>query len=292
MKRLLTLTRRNVQLYFIDAANVFFSLLGAIIAVLIIVLFLKNTIVDSLVADYHGLVVRSTANNLLNVWLVASACVIASGTTGLGAMRQYVADRETNRWRDFLVTPVSRWVLTLGYLLAAVTVSIIMTTAIFAVGTIVCIASGATISVAHIFQTWGWLLLCSLSFTAFFGFLTSFLKTVGSFAALSTVIGVTFGFFAETYVQAGILTSNVTNVLNALPFAQASALVRGPYCADMIAALPQTVRSGTLTFMGNTLTIGDHTVQVFVMVTVLAGMAVVFSILAWRVIATVVRRHA
>ena len=85
--KIITLTGRNVRLYFIDRTSVFFSLLGAVIAILIVTLFMKNDIVNTMTTSYQGLVTRESASRLMDTWLVASACVIASATTGLGAMR-------------------------------------------------------------------------------------------------------------------------------------------------------------------------------------------------------------
>ena len=168
--KIITLTGRNVRLYFIDRTSVFFSLLGAVIAILIVILFMKNDIVNTMTTSSQGLVTRESASRLMDTWLVASACVIASATTGLGAMRQYASDRESQRWRDFLVSPISPWALTLGYIAAAFLVSAIMTTLIYALGVLYCLTGGCEVSTSHILQTWGWLMLCSGSFTALMGF--------------------------------------------------------------------------------------------------------------------------
>ena len=59
--KIITLTGRNVRLYFIDRTSVFFSLLGAVIAILIVILFMKNDIVDTMTTSYQGLVTRESA---------------------------------------------------------------------------------------------------------------------------------------------------------------------------------------------------------------------------------------
>ena len=226
----------------------------------------------------------------MDTWLVASACVIASATTGLGAMRQYASDRESQRWRDFLVSPISPWALTLGYIAAAFLVSAIMTTLIYALGVLYCLTGGSEVSTSHILQTWGWLMLCSGSFTALMGFLVSLLRTLAAFTAVSTVIGVVFGFFAETYVHVGALSSTAASVLGSLPFAQASALVRHSFTADEITNLDPRVHEATRADMGIDLAVGGHDITRAMIVLILVAMLMVFTALAATNISRAVRR--
>jgi len=291
MTALFTLVKRNMRLYFTDRAQVFFSLLGALLAIILVLLFLKSTLVDSVTADLGGLAQRDQVSHLLDVWLIASAAVIASATTGLGALGQFVEDRETARWRDFLVTPLPRWTIVAGYLTAATTVSIIMTTIVYGLGTAYCLAYGAPLAWRDVLVGWGWLMLSSLGFTAFMGLVVSWLKTRGAFTGISIIVGVTFGFLSGTYVTTGTLPAGVAHVLNCLPFAQASALVREPYTREVLAALPAAVREVTAQQMGITLLVGESAVTAPVTVMVLIAMAVGCSLCAWAIMARTVRHR-
>jgi len=285
-----TMVARNIRLYFSDKASVFFSLLGALIAIFLVLFFLKSTLVSSITSGFGGLVTEDQSGRLLDCWLVASASVIASGTTGLGALGQFVTDRESSKWRDFLVAPVPRWWITGAYLLAAAIVSMIMTTIVYLLGTAYCFFQNVPLDADDLVIAWGWLMLSALAFTCLMGFAVSFLRTMGAFSGLSIVVGVLFGFFSQTYVTRDELPDSVANFLACLPFAQASAAVREPYTAAMISSLPQEVRQPTMDSMGITLTIGTSQVNTLLIVTVLVGMAVVFSVLAWQVMARTVKR--
>ena len=285
-----TMVARNIRLYFSDKASVFFSLLGALIAIFLILFFLKSTLVSSITSGFAGLVTDKQSERLLDCWLVASACVIASGTTGLGALGQFVSDRESHKWRDFLVAPVPRWWITGAYLLAAAIVSMIMTTIVYVVGTAYCFFQSVPLGATDLVIAWGWLMLSSVGFTCLMGFAVSFLRTMGAFSGLSIVVGVLFGFFSETYVTTDELPDSVATFLASLPFAQASALVREPYTSAMIASLPEVVRQPTTESMGITLTIGTYPVTAPLVAAVLIGMAVVFSVLAWQIMARSVQR--
>jgi len=290
MKPLLTLVKRNMRLYFGDRASVFFSLLGALLAIVLVLLFLKSTLVDSVTADLGGAASKDDVSHLLDVWLIASAAVIASATTGLGALGQYVEDRETARWRDFLVTPLPRWTIVAGYLTAGAIVSVIMTTVVYALGTAYCLAQGAPPAVRDVLIAWAWLVLCSFGFTALMGFIVSLLRTRAAFTGVSIIVGVTFGFFSGTYVTTGALPATAAKVLNCLPFAQASALVRAPYTSQVIAALPEPVRDVTAQQMGIKLWIGQTAVTAPLAAGILATMVVVFSLGAWAMMTRTVRQ--
>ncbi|MCL2736910.1 MAG: ABC transporter permease [Propionibacteriaceae bacterium] len=285
---MLSLVTRIIRLYFCDKVAVFLSLLGAMIAIFLVLLFLKPTIVDSMTANFSGLVSSEQAGHVLDAWLIASACVIASCTSGLGALRQFIDDKETNRWRDVLVTPLPRWAITGGYLVAATAVSMLMTTTVLVLGTAYCLASAVPLSWSGVLAGWGWLMLCCAAFTAVMGLAVSGLRTLGAFTGLSVVIGVMFGFLSETYVTRSALSDPVGHILAWLPFAQASSLVRAPYTAEVVATLPDSVRAATIDAM--TLTPDSLGWSWGVIVLVLVAMTLVCSLVAWQVMSRTVRR--
>jgi multidrug/hemolysin transport system permease protein len=286
---MLTLTIRNIRLYFTDRVAVFLSLLGSLIAILIVLVFLRQVLVDSLTSATK-LITVDQGSHVLDSWLIASACVIACATTGLGALRQFVDDRETKRWRDFLVTPLPRWKITAGYLLASALISMVMTTIVLVLGTAYCHVRGVPLTFRSLGLSWVWLMVCCLSFTALMGFLVSFLRSNAAFTGLSIVIGVLFGFLSETYVARANLPHGVAHVLETLPFAQASALVRQSYTSPAIAALDEAVRAPTMETMGITLSLGSTTVTPAMVVTVLVAVAVVFCVGSWQIITHTVQR--
>jgi len=283
-----TLVKRNIRLYISDPAAVFFSLLGALIAVLLVLLFLKSSIVNALTDAYGGLVDAAQAGQVLDAWLVASASVIASATTGLAALRQFVDDKQTARWRDFLVTPLPSWAITGGYLLAAAIVSVLMTSIVYGLGTVYCLGNHVPLAWGGVCAGWGWLVLSSLGFTGLMGCVVSLLSTDAAFSGFSIIVGVLFGFLSETYVTHSILPTGVARALGWLPFAQASALVRQPYVAQVVDALPASVRQATVDSL--TLTPASLGMSTTAVAGVLAAMAVVFFLATWQLMARAVRR--
>jgi len=283
-----TLAKRNFKLYIFDKTAVFFSFLGALIAILLVGIFLRSSFLDQLTDAYGGLVAEAQAGHIIDTWLIASACVIAAATTGLSGLGQFVNDRETARWRDFLVTPLPRWSITGGYILAATMVSMVMTSVVYTLGSVYCLANGTPLGAGDAVKGWLLLMLCCAGFTSLMGFIVSLLRTMSAFTSLSIVVGVLFGFLSETYVSRGGLPTSVSNVLSWLPFAQATALVREPFTAAAVAALPAEAQQATIDAMGlSTATLGFAPATI---AAVLAGMTLLGSALAWQVMARTVNR--
>jgi len=283
-----TLAKRNFKLYISDKIAVFFSFLGALIAILLVGIFLRSSFIDQLTDASGGLVTSTQGGHIIDTWLIASACVIAAATTGLSGLGQFANDCETKRWRDFLVTPLPRWSITGGYILAATMVSMVMTSVVYALGSVYCLAQGVPLGLGNAAKGWGLLMLCCLGFTALMGFIVSLLRTMSAFTSLSIVVGVLFGFLSETYVSRGGLPTSVDNVLSWLPFAQATALVREPYTAAAVAALPTEAQQATIDAMGlSTASLGFAPATIMA---VLAGLTLLGSALAWQVMARTVNR--
>ncbi len=290
-KQLGGLIARNLRVYFSDPTGVILSLLGAMIVVFLYILFLSNMQVDSIVAEYPTLP-RETAENLMNTWLMAGASAIAAATTGLGAMITFVTDRATKRFDDFLVSPISRSMLTLGYMLVAIVISAVMTTVVFGFGVAYCFATGADLAWVDIGMAFVALLFCAISFSAIFGFVGSLLKTTGAFSSTSVVVGTALGFFAGVYLPVGVFSTSIGNIVSILPFAQGAALVRNFFMNETIeeiAVLSPVAADSLNKYLGVSLSVASHDLSFGLIAIILGGFAVVFTCLMWLAISRKVR---
>src|SRR5581483_302622 len=130
MKVTLLLVRRNLQLFFRDRMAVFFALLSPLILFLLYTFFLGNEQVQNIQSRLPN-ASSTDVHSFMNSWFFAGIISIATLTTGLVALGVFVRDRESDRFQDFLVTPLRRTQMILGYLLAAFGVSILMSTILF-----------------------------------------------------------------------------------------------------------------------------------------------------------------
>jgi multidrug/hemolysin transport system permease protein len=123
---ILDITGRNLRLYFRDRLGVFFSLLAAIILFLLYTLFLGNLQTQGLESAFPD-APDGAVKSFVDSWMFAGIVGITAVTTGLGAFSTFVEDSASGRFRDFLVSPISRGQLVLGYLLSSFVIALTMT---------------------------------------------------------------------------------------------------------------------------------------------------------------------
>jgi multidrug/hemolysin transport system permease protein len=208
--------------------------------------------------------------------------MITTVTTGLQAMNALVEDRVQGRFKDFLVSPVSRGNLVAGYLVSAMVISLGVTVLVFAVGqTYLSISGQSYLSLLDVLQVLAYIALLSITFAALTAFLATFIPSTSGFTALATIVGTVMGFIAAIYVPMGILPDGVTNVISALPFAIAAMLLRGPLTSGALAELTgdnAEAREVMESFYGLTLSVGEWTPTNAEAVFILLAVAAVFTL--------------
>jgi multidrug/hemolysin transport system permease protein len=276
------LVGRNLRLFFRDRAGVFFSLLSALILIALYALFLGDLQVENL-TDAFPDADSGDIHAFVNAWVFAGITMITTLTTALGAMTVFVDDRASGRFGDFIVSPLRRHELILGYLLSSFLISLAMTLIIVAVGQVYLLTQGnAVMTLSHAGVTLGYVILSSLAFAAISSFIVTFLRSSGAFAALSTVMGSVIGFLAGAYIPVGTLPEGIVNVMNALPFAQSAMLMRQPMTAQALDALAGSqgqAADAVRTFYGISAKVGDFAVTSAFAVGILAAVSVVFAAL-------------
>ncbi|OZD32420.1 ABC transporter permease [Rhodococcus sp. 06-1477-1B] len=286
------LTGRNLRLFFRDRAGVFFSLLSALILIALYALFLGNLQVDNLTERFPN-AQSSDIHWFVNAWVFAGITMITTLTTALAALTVFVDDRASGRFSDFLVSPIRRVELILGYLLSSFLISLTMTLVIVVVGQVYLLTQGSPVmSASEAGETLGYVVLSSVAFAALSSFVVTFLRSSGAFAALSTVVGTVIGFLAGAYIPVGTLPDAIVNGVNALPFAQSAMLIRTPMTAQALAALAGDegqAADAVKAFYGITAHVGEFEVTSGLAVAVLVAVFVVFAALGARQLARRIR---
>lgn len=274
---------RNLRLFFRDRMSVFFSLLGALIVFLLYTLFLSNLQTSS-IADAFPQADEADVRGFVDSWMFAGIVAMTSITTSLGALAVFVEDAASGRFRDFLVSPIRRGQLVLGYLLSTVVVALVMTLIVFGVSlAYLFLLDGVALGASEILRTLLWIVLSCVAFAALWAFVASFIRTTGAFSGLATIVGTVTGFLAGAFIAVGLFPDAVRSAINALPFAQSAMLMRREFTAETLATLvggrPEAIAELSA-FYGITLFVGDWEVTVPAVIVVLAGCAVVFAALA------------
>lgn len=283
MNAVMDITTRNLRLFFRDRLGVFFSLLSALIVFLLYTLFLGNLQTEGLKESFPQ-ASSGEIKSFVDSWMFAGILGITSITTALGAMSVFVEDSGSGRFRDFLVSPIQRSKLILGYLLSAALISLIMTALMLMVSLVYLYAvNGVTLGAAELLRMGGYLALSCVAFAALSAFVVSFIRTAGAYSALSTIVGTVLGFLAGSYIPVGSFPEGVRTFVSALPFMQSSMLVRQEMTAGTLPVMTGDQPAATAELQdvfGITATVGDWEVGTGYVLFSLAAMAVVFTVLA------------
>ncbi|NYI42838.1 ABC transporter permease [Demequina lutea] len=283
MKTTLTLTQRNLTVFFRDVGAVSLSLVASLVLFVLYVGFLGGLQVDSLQAQFPDASVDNI-NWFVSTWVFAGIVMITTVTTGIAGLGTFVSDRSSGRYRDFLVAPVKSWQLIAGYMVSSALVAIVMSGVVLLIGESYLLARGYPVAGAlAMLQTLGYIVLLSLTFSGVSAFVVTFIKSIGAFAALSTVVGTLVGFLAGAYLPLGLLPPAVVNAINVLPFSQASMLIRIPLTEPAIEAVTgnqvQAV-AAVRAFYGVDLSVGDFAITQGLAVGLLFAVMVVFATVA------------
>lgn len=283
MSTALGISWRNLRLFFRDPLNVFFSLLGALIIFLLYTLFLGNLQVVSITQQIPG-ADEATVRGFVDAWMFAAIVAMTTITTPLGALSVFVEDSSSGRFKDFLVSPIRRGQLVLGYIGSAFTVGLVMTLVVFLIGLgYMALLSGVTLSTVEILRSLLWIVLSTAAYTALWSFMVPYVRTSGAFAGFSTVVGTVIGFVAGAYIPVAVFPEAVRITVSALPFAQSTMLLRQEFATssldDLVGGNEEAVTALGDSF-GMTLSVGDWLVPVWFAVALLIVIAVVFTALA------------
>lgn len=283
MSVVLAIVGRNLRLFFRDRLNVFFSLLGAIILFALYTLFLGNLQTDDLVASVPG----ATADEVqafVDSWMFAGIVLITTVTTGLGGLSVLVEDDQSGRFKDFLVAPLRRGQLVLGYLLSAATVAVLLSTVVLAVSILYLgLLRGTWLSPAATLRSLGIVVLSCIAFTSLSALIVSFVRTTGAFSGLSTIVGTVVGFVAAAYIPVGVFPDTVASVASALPFAQAGMLLRRQFSDETLAAMTADApgaEDALRAVYGLDLQVGDWPVPAWFVIAVLIAITVACTALS------------
>ncbi|WP_460773799.1 ABC transporter permease [Microbacterium sp. GXF7504] len=291
MTRALSFTVRNLSVFFRDRAQVGLALLSALILLAIYGLFLGSLQVDSLQAALPG-ATDEDVRWFVNAWVLAGTTMITTVTASIAGLATFVEDRSSGRFKDFVVTPVHRGSLMLGYLAATFTIAFSLTLVVLAVGQGYLLTQDETaMDAGQLASAVGYSALSCAAFSALASFVVTFVRSSGAYSSLATIVGTAVGFLAGAYIAPGVLPEGVATTLGALPFMHAAMLIRIPYTADALAALTAGqpgAEEQIAELYGITSTVGDVEITPGLALASLGAVVVVFAVLGgWRVSRTI-----
>lgn len=283
MKAVLSFTKRNMLMFAKNRGAVFFSMLSAIMIIVLYMLFLAKTNIDSvqniIKAD------RTAIAFLVNSWVMGGIIAVNSVTVTMGVLGIMVEDEAKNRLSAFLVAPVSRLKLTMGYVISAFAIGIVLCIFTFILSQIYIMASGGSLlSPVAMLKVLGIIIASVFSSTCLIFLLVSFIRTTNTYTTVSIFIGTVIGLVAGIYVPVGTLPDAVQKFMKFLPVFYEASLMRGVFMKDPAAVVFKHIHgnivSSYMNSMGVNISWGGTTVSSLDKLAVVVVSGVIFLILS------------
>lgn len=273
MEQFFVFTGRNLKSYFRDRGSVFFSLLSMLIVILLMVFFLGDMYIENTVnvlSDFPGrneVTDRKNAELLILIWNFAGILSINAVTVTLAVYSVMIKDRVTGKLSSIYTAPVSRGVITGGYMAAAWIASVLVCTITLFLTEIYGIIKGmkAFSFVAHM-QLLGLIAVNSFVYAAFMYILAMIAKTEGAWSGIGTVIGTLVGFLGGIYVPIGSLAKSIGTIMKCMPVIYGTSMFRSIMTKDIAEAafsgVPEEVLEEYRTITGIHLELFDRTIGI------------------------------
>ena len=233
MEQFFAFTGRNLKSYFRDRGGVFFSLLSMLIVIVLMVFFLGDMYIENTVAilsEFPGrdaAVDRQNAELLILIWNFAGILSINAVTVTLAVYSVMIKDRVTGKLNSIYTAPVSRGIITGGYMAAAWIASVLVCTITLFITEIYGIIKGmeAFSLITHV-QLMGLILVNSFVYAAFMYLLATVSKTEGAWSGIGTVIGTLVGFLGGIYIPIGSLSPAIGTIMKCTPIIYGTSMFR------------------------------------------------------------------
>lgn len=271
------LIRRNLMIFFKDKATAFFSLFGALIALILYVFFLGDVMAQGLQEQ-----LGDSAKPFVFSWVFSGMISIVSFTATFSAFSAMIADKVYKMEKDLIASPLPRWKITLSYLIAAIVIGIVMSIIVLIIALIYLETLGMEpYSFLTILKILGMIVISTLSNTAVLLVLSMFINSINTFAGFTAVFSASLGFFTGTYVQIGLLSKFMQGVVKFIPVSHSAVIFRkimmqpffdGPKFEGAPEALVTDLREN----LGVDFYAGNNLIPTWASILILLGVFVIF----------------
>lgn len=299
MRKYMSLTKRNCLVFLRDRATVFFALLSMMIVLMLQGLFLGDMNIEGvtdLLLQYGGsrdiVMDKENAAHLIKYWTLAGILVVNAVTVTLTVIGTMVSDAAENRLESFYSAPVSKNIIALSYVTAAVIIGTLFCMITLAAALMYIKATGGRLlDIASIAKIVVYILLNVFIFAVVMYLAALFIRSTSAWSGIATVVGTLVGFVGAIYLPMGALPENVAGVLKGFPVLHGASLMRKICCEqallDTFAGMPDELIAEYKEHMGITVAMGKGVVSNVHQILFLAA----FGMAALLIIAAVARKR-
>lgn len=245
---MISLIKRNLKLYYRNTSGIFFSLMGALISLILYLIFLKQNMLT------NWSVVPSS-KKLLDLWLMGGTLTVTAVTTTANGMGQMIRDRETGTLSDLSLTGLSFAKLQMSYLISAVIIGTVMQLIMFIIMVgYFKILDRVGLSVEMLILVAIAAVVSSIVWSAFNLLILSYVKNIDSLGKIGTILGTAAGFFSGVYIPIGSVSSSAQTLMKITPAPYNASIYRHILMSQQISLsfknTPQNVLSDFKGMMG------------------------------------------
>ncbi len=271
MKQTGALISRNLKIYFRDKSAVFFSLISMLVVIMLMVFFLGDMCVNSILSilEYYGIEetqeLRTNAELAVLMWAIAGMVSVNAVTIAFSSMSM-VDDKVTNKLQSFYVSPAGRLKIALGYLGASFITSVIICVITFAGAGAYAAASGARmLSISRYIRLFAAILVNSFTYSSMMYLIAVFVKSGKAWSSLGTITGTLVGFMGAIYLPVSAIPDFVQKFLKLLPVLHGATAFRRIISEDAMRRVVQNIPAEQADVFfeefGITLSIGDNIIS-------------------------------
>ena len=291
------LIRRNTKLYFKDKGMFFSSLITPVILLVLYVTFLKKVFDDSFrsaLTEAGAVVSDSIINGVVGGQLVSSLLAVSCVTVAFCSNLLMIKDKTSGARHDLTITPVRPAVMAMGYYMASLLSTLIVTLTAAAV----CLGSlswaGWYLTAGDVAALLLDVLLLTMFGTALSSCINFWLTTDGQASAVGTIVSAGYGFICGAYMPMSNFGEGLQKVLSFLPGTYGTSLLRNHTMGGAFAEMErlgfpnqvvEAIRSSVdcnLFFFGHQVTNGQMYLILVGSTAVLMGLYVAFNRMAGR----------
>lgn len=284
MTGLFSLTARNIKLYFKDKGLFFSSLITPMILLVLYGTFLKNVFTDSfrsaLAAAGAG-VSDAVIDGCVGGQLISSLLAVSCVTVAFCSNLMMIKDKTSGARHDLTITPVKPGALALGYYLATLSSTLIISFAALAVSLCYLAAVGWYLSALDVVLIALDVFLLTMFGTALSSCVNFFLSTDGQASAVGTIVSAGYGFICGAYMPISGFSAGLQKVLSFLPGTYGTSLLRrhamrGVFAEMSESGFPDEVMDAIRDSVDCNLYFSGHRVEEGTMYLILIGAIVLF----------------
>lgn len=223
INRLVSLTKRNMMIFYRDRTRLIFSLLSPAIVIVLYEFFLNQSMIAEFSKAFSVLSLSGTdIEKLAQGWIISGALYLTTLSVAASSISGYSYDRLEKRFDDFLVSPITRFELAFSYVLSTMIITFMVTVTLYLISLL--------IVNKYLFFSWNIIAaifiesLTSSALLSFFSIL--FIHSEGGTNSVVSLVNLLGGFFAGVYIFLGSLGKTLVSILECLPFAQGATLFR------------------------------------------------------------------